>query len=106
MSIHLYPRAGKLQADLDALKVYEIGKPLVIEEIFPLGASYEETEAFIERSRPIADGWVSFYWGRTIEEYDGAGGLNNALIAGWLRRFRALAPRMTGNEPSEKTGGR
>ena len=43
VSIHFYPKAGKLDDDLAALKVYEIGKPLVIEEIFPLSASYDET---------------------------------------------------------------
>ena len=30
-----------LEDDLAALKVYDIGKPLVIEEIFPLGANYD-----------------------------------------------------------------
>jgi len=92
VSVHFYPKAGKLDADLAALKVYEVGKPLVIEEIFPLGASYEETQAFIERSRDHVDGWVSFYWGKTIEEYEKAGDLTGALVGGWLRRFRALSP--------------
>jgi hypothetical protein len=97
VSVHLYPRAGKLDDDLDALKVYAVGKPLVIGEIFPLSASYEETEAFIERSRPHVAGWISFYWGRTIEEYEKAGGLSNALISGWLRRFRSLSPYTPGS---------
>jgi hypothetical protein len=90
VSVHLYPKAGKLDDDLAALKVYEVGKPLVIEEIFPLGASYEETETFIERSKAHVDGWVSFYWGKTIEEYDKAGDLKSALVSGWLKRFRTL----------------
>lgn len=92
VSVHFYPKAGKLEDDLAALKVYEVGKPLVIEEIFPLGASHEETETFIERSRTDVDGWISFYWGKTIEEYEKAGDLKSALVSGWLRRFRALSP--------------
>lgn len=92
VSVHFYPKAGKLEDDLAALKVYEVGKPLVIEEIFPLGASSEETEAFIGRSRAHADGWISFYWGKTIAEYEREGDLKGALVAGWLQRFRALSP--------------
>ncbi len=95
-SIHLYPRKGQLEADLAALRSYEAGKPLVIEEIFPLGAGPEETEAFIERSRPIADGYIGFYWGKTAEESEKKGDLAGALVATWLRRSRALAPKFTG----------
>ena len=91
-SIHLYPKAGKLDDDLAALKVYEVGKPLVIEEIFPLSASFEETETFIERSKAHVDGWISFYWGKTIEDSKKAGDLKSAIVADWLRRFRSLSP--------------
>ena len=64
----------------------------MIEEIFPLGAGIEETEAFIERSRTHADGWISFYWGKTIEENEKAGDLKGALVARWLREFRSRSP--------------
>jgi hypothetical protein len=40
---------------------------------FPIPAGYEETEAFIERSRAHVDGWISFHWGKTIEEDEKAG---------------------------------
>ena len=69
----------------------------MIEEIFPLGAGFEETEAFIERSRTHVDGWISFYWGKTIEEYEKAGDLKGALVGGWLRRFRSLSPYSPGD---------
>jgi hypothetical protein len=95
--VHFYPKAGKLDDDLAALKVYEVGKPLVIEEIFPISASYEETETFIERSRPIVDGWISFYWGKPIEEYEKSGDFKDALVGGWLKRFRALSPNLPGD---------
>jgi hypothetical protein len=92
VSVHFYPKSGKIDDDLAALKVYEIGKPLVIEEIFALSASLDETESFIERSRPFVDGWISFYWGRTIEEYQKAGDIKGAIVGGWLKRFRSLSP--------------
>src|SRR4051794_25973297 len=92
VSVHFYPKAGDLDGSPAAPRAYEVGKPLVIEEIFPLGASIEETAAFIERSRAHVDGWISFYWGKSIEEYEKAGDPKGALVSGWLRRFRALSP--------------
>jgi hypothetical protein len=68
----------------------------VIEEIFPLGAGFEETEAFIERSRTHVDGWISFYWGRTPEEYENAGDLKSAVVGAWLRRFQSRSPDAPG----------
>lgn len=91
-SVHFYPKAGDLEGSLEALKIYEVGKPLVIEEIFPLGASIEETEAFIERSKEHADGWISFYWGKTIEQNEADKNIKGALVGQWLKRFRALSP--------------
>ncbi|WP_435010289.1 cellulase family glycosylhydrolase [Tundrisphaera lichenicola] len=94
VSVHLYPKTGKLDNDLAALKAYEVGKPLVIEEIFPLGASLEETESFIDRSKEHVDGWISFYWGKTIEESEKKKDLQGAIVASWLRRFRAMSPHL------------
>jgi Cellulase (glycosyl hydrolase family 5) len=92
VSVHFYPKAGKLDDDIAALKVYEVGKPLVVEEFFPLSASFEETEAFMKQARPIVDGWISFYWGKSIEENEKKGDMTGALVAGWLKRFRTMSP--------------
>ncbi len=52
---------------------------------------------FIESSRRIADGWVGFYWGRTIAEYaQGEPGIAAALTRAWLEYFRSKAPEITG----------
>ena len=93
VSVHLYPKEGKLEDDLSVLKVYDIGKPLVLEEIFPLSASSATTEAFMERSQAHADGWMSFYWGKTPEEYEKQQGVKAGLIGSWLRRFNGMAAR-------------
>ena len=85
VSVHFYPKAGEVPEALTALAVYEVGKPLLIEEMFPLSCSIEQLQAFIDGSRNMADGWVSFYWGKTIEEYEQQGDLRGAVIAGWLR---------------------
>lgn len=88
VSVHFYPKKGDVPGSLAALKVYEIGKPLVVEEIFPLGCSIEEAGAFIDGSRPFCDGWVGFYWGKTIAANEKAGDLKGAVVAAWLKWFR------------------
>ena len=92
VSVHFYPRKGEVDTALKALAVYEVGKPLVIEEMFPLRCGIDEMEDFIDRSASHTDGWVSFYWGRTIEENEKAGDLRGAIIAKWLRTFQRLSP--------------
>lgn len=92
VSVHFYPKKVPLEESLAALRVYEVGKPLVIEEIFPLEAGYEKTEEFINRSRSFVDGYVSFYWGKTIEENKKKGDMTGALMSQWLERFRAMSP--------------
>jgi hypothetical protein len=101
LSVHYYPRPGKLDDDLAILKHYDIGKPLVIEEIFPLSADVETTVEFIRRSRAEANGWISFYWGKTAEEYAQEPGVTAALTGGWLRHFCALREEMLGGAPTE-----
>jgi Zn-dependent protease with chaperone function len=100
LCVHYYPQEGKLADDLAILKLYDIGKPLVIEEIFPLSASVETTEDFIRRSRTAADGWISFYWGKTPGEYDKEPGTQAALTGNWLRHFCALREEMLGGPVS------
>lgn len=95
VSVHVYPKTGEIGKALAALAVYEIGKPLVIEEVFPLSCSVNEMDAFIDGSRKIADGYISFYWGKTVEQYgSGQHDLAAMLITGWLKYFRTKAPEV------------
>jgi hypothetical protein len=95
-SVHFYPEKGRLADSLEALAVYEVGKPLVIEEIYPLRAGFEETEAFINDSRKHVDGWISFYWGATVEENRATGDMAGAIMAKWLEFWQKEAPRADG----------
>jgi hypothetical protein len=92
VSVHFYPKRGQVQKALDALRVYEVGKPLVVEEIFPLQAGNEEVLDFINRSKSHADGWISFYWGETIAECEASKNLGDAITAAWLKQFAANSP--------------
>ncbi|HOX00838.1 MAG TPA: cellulase family glycosylhydrolase [Candidatus Paceibacterota bacterium] len=96
-SVHFYPERGDAEGALRALAAYDIGKPLVIEEMFPLKCSLEDMNAFIDGSRPRADGWITFYWGRTIEEYRAPGaGIAEAVIGAWLDYFQKKTENILG----------
>lgn len=95
VSVHFYPKKGEVDKALEALKVYEIGKPLVVEEIFPLSCSLEEVDAFIKGSRHHVDGWVSFYWGQTSEENKQQKDIKGAIVGRWLDYFEKHAAVMT-----------
>ncbi|MGV3532569.1 MAG: cellulase family glycosylhydrolase [Chthoniobacteraceae bacterium] len=97
VSVHFYPKAGALEESLAALKVYEVGKPLVIEEIFPMGAGIPETEEFIRKSRSHVDGWLSFYWGKGSEEQERKGDIAGKLTGEWLERFEAMGSEIKGD---------
>jgi hypothetical protein len=101
VSVHFYPKAGEVQKALDALRVYEVGKPLVIEEIFPLQAGNEDVLDFIKRSQSHADGWVSFYWGDTIDQCERKKDFGSAMMAAWLKEFRKGPPAAEPSAPRE-----
>jgi len=93
--VHFYPSRGEIEKALAALAVYDVGKPLVIEEMFPLRCSVEELDAFIDGSRPIADGYLGFYWGKTIDQYrQTPSDLPAALTAAWLEYFQTKTPNI------------
>ena len=95
VSVHFYPKKGEVDKALTALAVYEIGKPLVIEETSPLWCGQEDFRRFVDGSREIADGYVGFYWGTTIDEYARRkNDIAAAIMKEWLEFFRAQGPEI------------
>jgi hypothetical protein len=97
VSVHFYPEKGKVDEARKALSVYDIGKPLVVEEIFPLKCGIDELDAFIEGSRRHADGWIGFYWGTTVEQYRARENpsIADAITREWLEYFSRRSEAMT-----------
>jgi hypothetical protein len=91
VSVHLYPRKGKVDEALKTLAGFAVGKPVLIEETFPLGCSSKELEEFIEGSREHAAGWLGFYWGKPPEELRRSKRISDALTLGWLELFQRKA---------------
>jgi hypothetical protein len=88
VSIHVYPKSGELDKAINAIATYEMGKPIVIEETFPLSCSMDELKTFIDRSAERADGWVSHYFGHTIEEHEKEATLSGKISAAFLQYWR------------------
>src|SRR5262249_9329239 len=84
LSVHLYPEMGKVKEALQTLAGFAVGKPVLIEETFPLKCSRREFEEFIEGSRKHAAGWIGFYWGKPPEELRRSKTIPDALTLGWL----------------------
>jgi hypothetical protein len=103
VSVHLYPKAGKGKEALDTLAGFAVGKPVLIEETFPLKCSPEELGRFLEGSKKHAAGWLGFYWGKPPEELRRSQDIGDALTLGWLelfeRKARALAKGREGGSP-------
>jgi hypothetical protein len=103
VSVHFYPKKGEVQKALTALKVYDVGKPLVIEEVFPLRCSIEELNVFVDESRDIVDGYIGFYWGKTIEEYSTPNvDIVGKIVRDWLEYFRTKGPEILDPQKREE----
>lgn len=103
VAVHFYPKKDEVDKALTALKAYDLGKPLVIEEMFPLSCSQDELVEFIHSSSDIADGWISFYWGKTAKQLRAAEKptLGEAITAAWLEKFQEM-PNNVGEKRDEK----
>ncbi len=103
LCVHIYPDSKKSGEEMECLKQFDIGKPIVIEETFPLSCTVAELEKFLLASRELACGWVGHYDGATIEEIDGlekAGKMTipQSVYREWQKLFLRLAPEMVGKD--------
>jgi hypothetical protein len=95
IAVHLYPKAGKVDEAIETLKGFSVGKPVVVEEAFPLACSADELGEFFDRSKPHAAGWIGFYWGKTREECRKSGTIQDAIVLSWLELFERKRPEVT-----------
>jgi hypothetical protein len=96
VAVHLYPEKGKVKEALDTLAGFAVGKPIVIEEIFPLKCSIAELDEFIQGSKKHATGWIGFHWGQSDEELRVTGTIGSAITLQWLEYFAKQAKQMRG----------
>jgi hypothetical protein len=97
LCVHLYPEETGLETALETLRGFAARKTVVIEETFPLKCSPEPFRRFLRLSRPLASGWIGFYWGKGLEECRRSPDIGDQLTAAWLQIFKEERPRE--NEP-------
>jgi hypothetical protein len=91
ISVHIYPDKGKVDEALTTLKGFDVGKPIVIEETFPLKCSLADFTKFVEESKPHAAGWIGFYWGKPPAELRRSKAIADAVVLSWLEYFQKVA---------------
>lgn len=96
IAMHIYPEQGEFEQAIETLKGFaEVGKPVIIEEIFPLKCDAKELGRFINQSRQYATGWIGFYWGTTPEEYrQQPQTISSAIMLSWLDLFQKKMPQI------------
>jgi hypothetical protein len=94
LCVHVYPERGKIKEAVETVAGFNVGKPVVIEETFPLKSGGQQLEEFIDASKKHACGWISFYWGKPPEELRRSGKIGDAILADWLTRFERRAKAM------------
>ncbi len=91
LCVHLYPETGKLDDNLKTLKGFSVGKPVVIEETFPLKCSTSEFGQFIDQSRKLSAGCIGFYWGQMPDELRKSTAIGDLMTLGWLEFFEQIS---------------
>lgn len=91
LCVHLYPESGKLDEAKKTLAGFAIGKPIVIEETFPLKCAGKDFETFLDDSREHVCGWIGFYWGKTPAELRKGKTIGDAILLNWLELFERRA---------------
>ncbi len=97
LSVHIYPDTKKPGEELECLRQFAAGKPVIIEETFPLTCTIIELETFLRASREIACGWVGHYDGAPPGELDALEHarkltLPQAVYRSWQQLFVRLTP--------------
>lgn len=91
LCVHIYPEKGEINKALETLRGFAVGKPVIVEETFPLRCSTAELVEFIDKSRDLSSGWLSFYWGSTPQELRGSPEIADAMMLDWLQAFERRA---------------
>ncbi len=99
VSPHLYPKSGKVDDELNLLKKFDWGKPIVIGETFTLSCGVEDERKFLLQSRQIAHGWMGHWPDESptvLAELKLAGKatIHQAIWLSWVDLFKEVGPEM------------
>jgi cellulase (glycosyl hydrolase family 5) len=92
VAVHVYPASGQIDATLESLARYRKGKPVVVEETFPMLCTPSEYADFLRRSRGVASGWLAHFWSLTPEDLKGRSDIVSGIMRESLNVFQRLNP--------------
>jgi hypothetical protein len=105
ISVHVSPDKGKVDEALTTLAGFSVGKPVLLEETFPLKCSVAEFGKFILESKRHVAGWLGFYWGKPPDELRKSKTIQDAMMLGWLELFEAKAKVLSAEPEGDKKPG-
>jgi len=88
--VHVYPESGRVDKAVRTVQRFDVDKPVLVEETYPLHCSVDELEQFMTDPANAADGFLGFYWGDPPEELAGSEDLRDALQHDWLTLFEQI----------------
>jgi hypothetical protein len=97
ISVHVYPEKKKPAEAMECVREFAVGKPVVIEETFPLSCDAAQLEKFLYDSRDYATGWIGHYDGESLRELDALQrrhklAMKQAFYRSWMQTFVKLRP--------------
>jgi Cellulase (glycosyl hydrolase family 5) len=92
LAVHVYPDKGRINIALDSLRRYRVGKPVVVEETFPMNCSPAEWRGFLEGSRGLARGWLGQFWSLSPEDIEDRHDAVNERLRGQFEVLQSLNP--------------
>jgi sugar phosphate isomerase/epimerase len=100
VSPHLYPKTGKVAEEIELLKKFDWGKPIVIGETFPLSCGADDEREFLLQSRSHAQGWMGHWPDESPQKLrelkkTGEATIHNAIWLSWVDLFEEVGPEMT-----------
>jgi hypothetical protein len=99
VSPHLYPKSKKVDEEIELLKKFDFGKPIVIGETFPLSCSTADEREFLLKSRGLAQGWIGHWPDDSPDKLkelkkQGQISIEQDIWLAWVDLFRELGPEM------------
>jgi hypothetical protein len=101
VSPHLYPKTDHVDDEINLLKQFNWGKPIVIGETFPLSCSKDDERDFLLKSRGLAQGWIGHWPDDSPTKLaelksEGKATIGNLIWLSWVDLFKEINPEMTG----------
>jgi hypothetical protein len=85
--LHIYPESGKVNEAVDVVKQFCLGKPLLIDESFPLKCEMKEFDRFLTAIQPMVNGVLGFYTDQVAEPRTDHHHIRNRAMHDWLQIF-------------------